>query len=128
MRKIFGPSDVPQRFTEGFPAGLALRPSQLRGSAAESALMIPDAFGLRKRYGELAMPVVIIAGELDRLIDTDRQSAKLHRDVGHSTFHSVPGSGHMVHHTAMRDVMAAIDEAAGETVSRQKPHVIPPAA
>ena len=128
MRKIFGPAEVPQKFTKGFPAGLALRPSQLRASAAESALMIPDAFGMRGKYGELAMPVVIIAGELDRLIDTDRQSGQLHRDVGHSTFHSVPGSGHMVHQTAMSEVMAAIDEAAGATVARQKPHVIPPAA
>ena len=113
MRKIFGPAEVPQKFTEGFPAGLALRPSQLRSSAAESALMIPDAFAMRAKYGELTMPVVIIAGELDRLIDTDRQSGQLHRDVGHSTFHSVPGSGHMVHQTAMSEVMAAIDEAAG---------------
>ena len=84
MRKIFGPAEVPQKFTNGFPAGLALRPSQLRASAAESALMIPDAFGMRGKYGELTMPVVIIAGELDRLIDTDRQSGQLHRDVGHS--------------------------------------------
>ena len=83
--------------------------------------MIPDAFGLRGKYGELTVAaVVIIAGELDRLIDTDRQSGQLHRDVGHSTFHSVPGSGHMVHQTAMSEVMAAIDEAAEATVS----HVI----
>jgi pimeloyl-ACP methyl ester carboxylesterase len=128
MRKIFGPAKVPQKFTKGFPAGLALRPSQLRASAAESALMVPDAFGMRAKYGELTMPVVIIAGKLDRLIDIDRQSAQLHRDVGHSTFHSVPGAGHMVHQTAMNDVMAAIDEAAGATVSRQKPQVISPAA
>ena len=127
MRKMFGPAEVPQKFTKGFPAGLALRPSQLRASAAESALMIPDAFGMRTKYGALAMPVVIIAGKLDRLIDTDRQSGKLHRDVEHSTFHSVPGSGHMVHQTAMGDVMAAIDEAAEATVGRQKPHVISPA-
>ena len=80
MRKIFGPAEVPQKFTNGFPAGLALRPSQLRSSAAESALMIPDAFAMRAKYGELTMPVVIIAGELDRLIDTDRQSGQLHRD------------------------------------------------
>jgi pimeloyl-ACP methyl ester carboxylesterase len=128
MRKIFGPAEVPGRFTKDFPAGLALRPSQLRASAAESALMIPDAIGMRVRYGELAMPVVIIAGELDRLIDTVRQSEQLHHDVGHSTFHSVPGSGHMVHQTAMSEVMAAIDEAARATVAQQKPHVIPPAA
>ena len=128
MRKIFGPAEVPQKFTQGFPAALALRPSQLRASAAESALMIPDAFGLRGKYGELAMPVIIIAGELDRLIDTDRQSGRLHRDVAHSAFRSVPGSGHMVHQTAMNEVMSAIDEAAEATVTRQKSHVVPPAA
>ena len=91
--------------------------------------MIPDAFGMRGKYGELAMPVVIIAGELDRLIDTDRQSGQLHRDVGHSTFHSVPGAQDTwCTETAMREVMAAIDEAAGATAARPTPHVISPAA
>ncbi|HYI84228.1 MAG TPA: alpha/beta hydrolase [Acetobacteraceae bacterium] len=128
MRKIFGPAEVPQKFTRGFPASLALRPSQLRASAAESALLIPDALGTRGKYSELAVPLVIIAGELDRLVDTDRQSGQLHRDVGHSTFHSVPGTGHMVHQTALGEVMAAIDEAAGAAVARPKPHVVSPAA
>jgi pimeloyl-ACP methyl ester carboxylesterase len=128
MRKIFGPAEVPRKFTKGFPAGLALRPSQLRASAAESALMIPDAYGMSERYGELTMPVVIIAGELDRLIDTDRQSGQLHRDVGQSTFHSVPRAGHMVHQTATGAVMDAIDEATEAIVSRTKPRAIPPAA
>lgn len=125
MRKVFGPAEVPQKFREGFPTGLALRPSQLRASAAESAMMIPDALGMRAKYGDLPMPVVIIAGELDRLIDTDRQSRQLHREVGHSIFRSVPAAGHMVHQTAMREVMAAIDEAAEATTAQQKPRAAP---
>lgn len=112
LRKIFGPRKVPQKFTEGFPEGMAVRPSQLRASAAESALMIPDAAHYRDRYVELKMPVVIIAGELDRLVDTRRQSSKLHAEIAHSTFHSVAGAGHMVHQTDTGAVMAAIDEAA----------------
>lgn len=128
MRKIFGPAEVPQKFTDGFPKGLALRPSQIRASAAESALMIPNALGYRGKYGELKMPVVIVAGKLDRLIDPDRQSAQLHRDIGHSTFHSVAGAGHMVHQTAMAQVMAAIDEAVGATRERPKAQVVVPAA
>jgi pimeloyl-ACP methyl ester carboxylesterase len=78
--------------------------------------MIPDAFALCKRYADLRMPVVIIAGEQDRLIDIDKQSARLHRDVTQSTLHRVPGAGHMVHQTATDAVMAAIDEAAGATL------------
>ena len=45
MAKIFGPRSVPKKF-EAFPKEMALRPSQIRASAAESALMIPDAFQL----------------------------------------------------------------------------------
>jgi hypothetical protein len=43
-RKIFGPAPVPGKFA-GFPKEMAFRPSQIRASAAESALMIPDTFG-----------------------------------------------------------------------------------
>src|SRR5215211_1564695 len=107
MRKMFGPAAVPQKF-EAFPSEMAMRPSHIRASAAESALMIPGAFALREGYGNLKMPVVIIAGQKDRLIDIDDQSAQLHRDVTQSTFHPVAGAGHMVHQTATKRVMDAI--------------------
>ena len=112
MRKMFGPAPVPRKFDE-FPKEMALRPSQIRASAAETALMIPDAFALRSRYADLKMPVVIIAGEEDRLIDIDKQSARLHQEIAQSALHRVPGAGHMVHQTATDAVMLAIDEAAG---------------
>lgn len=111
MAKIFGPRSVPTKF-EGFPKEMALRPSQIRASAAESALMIPDAFHVRNDYANLKMPVVIIAGDEDRLIDIDEQSTRLHGDISQSSFHRVPGNGHMIHQTATGVVMAAIDEVA----------------
>ena len=111
MAKIFGPNSVPDKFG-AFPKEMALRPSQIRASAAESALMIPDAFFLRNQYADLKMPVVIIAGDQDRLIDTDTQSARLHSDVGQSRFHRVAENGHMIQQTATHQVMAAIREVA----------------
>jgi pimeloyl-ACP methyl ester carboxylesterase len=99
---------------------MALRPSQIRASAAETALMIPDAFALSKRYADLKMPVVIIAGQEDRLIDIDKQSARLHADVMPSTLHRVPGAGHMVHQTATDAVMVAVDEAAGARLENSR--------
>jgi pimeloyl-ACP methyl ester carboxylesterase len=116
-RKIFGPAPVPEKF-EGFPKEMAFRPSQIRASAAESALMIPDAFAARGRYADLKMPVVILAGEDDRLIDIDEQSARLHAAIPHSTLHRIPSAGHMVHQTATDAVMSAIDEAAGLQTGR----------
>jgi pimeloyl-ACP methyl ester carboxylesterase len=119
MRKMFGPAPVPKKFDE-FPKEMALRPSQIRASAAETALMIPDALAFHKRYADLKMPVVIIAGQEDRLIDIDKQSARLHEDVTHSTLHRVPGAGHMVHQTATDAVMAAIDQAAGARLENSR--------
>jgi pimeloyl-ACP methyl ester carboxylesterase len=109
MKKIFGPSAVPSKLS-GFPKEMALRPSQLRAGAAESALMIPAALAWQKEYPGLTMPVTIIAGDDDRLIDTDKQSARLHRDVPQSTLRRIPGVGHMVHQSATDMVMTAIDE------------------
>lgn len=111
-RRIFGPAPVPEKFHDGFPKEMTFRPSQIRASAAESALMIPDAFAARGNYVELTMPVVIIAGEEDRLVDINAQSARLHAELPKSTFHRVEGAGHMVHQTSMSEVMAAIEEAA----------------
>lgn len=108
MRKIFGPAPVPRKF-ERFPKEMALRPSQLRAAAGESALLIPWAAGTEAHYAALEMPVAIVAGASDRLIDPVKQSRRLHHHIPRSIFYEVPGSGHMVHQTNPRAVMAAID-------------------
>jgi pimeloyl-ACP methyl ester carboxylesterase len=115
LRKIFGPSPVPEKF-DGFPEEMAVRPSQIRASAAESALMIPSANTLEKQYPQLQMPVAIVAGAEDRLIER-KQSAKLRRDIPHSTLRCVPNTGHMVHQTATGEVITAIDMVASQSTS-----------
>jgi hypothetical protein len=65
LRKIFGPRPVPKKFA-GFPKELAMRPSQIRAAAVETALMIPKTYHFREAYGRLKMPVAIVAGRDDR--------------------------------------------------------------
>jgi len=112
LKKIFGPKSVPTKF-QAFPKEMALRPSQIRASASEAALMIPDAFALRGKYADLQVPTVIIAGEDDKLIDIDSQSDRLHDDVSQSTIRRIAGNGHMIQQTATDEVMSAIREVAG---------------
>jgi len=95
---------------------MAVRPSQVRASAAEAALMIPAAFVSSKTYGELEMPTIILAGEDDRLIDINEQSVRLHDEVKQSKLHRIAGAGHMIQQSATPDLMAAIDEAAAATL------------
>ena len=111
LRKLFGPGSVPEKF-QGFPKAMAVRPSQIRASAAEAIMMVPAAFEASKSYGELSLPVIIIAGDGDRLIDIEEQSARLHSEVKQSKMHRIAGSGHMVQQSATADVMDAINEAA----------------
>jgi pimeloyl-ACP methyl ester carboxylesterase len=110
-RKIFEPAPVPAKFAL-FPVAMALRPGSLQASAAEAALMIPDAAALKPHYPELRMPVAIVAGEGDEVVPTERHSARLHREIPQSTFHALPGAGHMIHHSAPGYVLGAIHEAA----------------
>jgi pimeloyl-ACP methyl ester carboxylesterase len=110
LRKIFGPRRMPTKFS-GFPEEMAVRPSQLRAAAADSTLMVPAAHRLRKSYGQLEMPVVIVTGAEDRVVDGE-QSAELHRDIPGSLLRTIPANGHMIHQTATSEIMSAIDAAA----------------
>jgi pimeloyl-ACP methyl ester carboxylesterase len=114
LRMIFGPRPVPEKFAD-FPVEMAVRPSQLRASAADAALMIPAAFVSEKTYNAIQMPTMIIAGENDRVVDIDTQSARLHEKIKHSKLRRIAGEGHMIQQSATPDLMAAINEAAAAT-------------
>ncbi|MDB5728739.1 MAG: alpha/beta hydrolase [Noviherbaspirillum sp.] len=118
LKKIFLPSKIPERFTRLFPVWMTLRPSQLRASAMETALMIPEAATLSKRYREMRMPIVIMSGADDVHVTARRHSERLHAELPHSELLLAPGVGHMVHHVVPGQVLDAIDMAAREDASR----------
>ncbi len=112
LRKIFGPSPVPEKF-RGFPEEMAVRPSQIRASAAEAALMIPAAQELQHHYRKLRIPTAIVAGEDDRVVEAEQAEA-MHRDIPRSTLTLIAASGHMVHQTATAAVRRVVDEVAAK--------------
>ena len=122
LRKLFGPNPVPAKF-EGFPKEMAVRPSQIRAGAAEAALMIPSVHNFQGAYAKLQMPVAIIAGSDDRLIEPE-QSIHLHRDISQSTLQCVNSNGHMIYQTATAQIMSTIDLVAAQN----KPHEMVPNA
>ena len=127
-KRIFAPAEVPQKFDARFPVWMTLRPSQLRATAADAALMIPAAYSMRHRYHELTMPVVIMAGDSDRHADQHIHSEQLHRELPHSSYHVTRGGCHMVHHLAPFEVASAIDEATTALAAEQRTehrHIFP---
>ena len=109
IKRVFQPASVPERFEREFPKPLMLRPLQLRSAAEDAALMTPSVMELEQHYDELKRPVTIITGADDQIADVGRQSARLHRELPHSEFITLPGLGHMIHHLAPDAVAAAID-------------------
>jgi pimeloyl-ACP methyl ester carboxylesterase len=109
VRQMFAPSPVPESFRAAVPTGLMLRPWQLRAGAEEAALMVPAAGRLRRRYGELVVPVRLIAGADDRVARADRHSIPFHSDVPGADLRVIPGLGHMVHYFAQDEVVEAVE-------------------
>lgn len=125
VRKVFAPAKTTARFKNEFPVWMALRPSQLRASAAETAMMIPSADKLSARYRELRMPVVIMSGASDLHVISRLHSERLHKQLPQSELMLIPKVGHMIQHLAPHQVMSAIDKA---TQTRPLKHVVQSAA
>jgi len=109
---MFSPARVPDRFRAEYSPAMALRPSQIRASSVDGALMIPGALALRGDYKDLTLPVVIIAGEGDRVV-FKRRSEHLAEKIRGSVLQVVKGAGHMVHHLVPRQVAQAVEDVAG---------------
>jgi len=117
-KAIFTPMPVAESFA-AFPMEMSLRPSQIRATSADTAMMVPAAALLSARYGELDLPVEIVAGEGDIVAFCDRHAERLHDQLPGSGLKVIPGAGHMVHYAAPDEVVAAIDRAAGRVAPSQ---------
>lgn len=106
-RMLFAPARVPARFQAEYSPAMALRPSQIRATAEDGTLMVPGVIDLSERYGELTMPVAIMAGHGDKIVG-NRQAERLHAAIPGSVLRIIEQAGHMVHHLAHRAVLALV--------------------
>ena len=109
---MFSPARVPARFQAEYSTGMALRPSQIRATSEDGALMIPGALALRGGYKDLTLPVTIIAGEGDNVVFKKR-SEQLAANIPGSMLQSW-AAGHMVHYAAPELVVEAVKESGAE--------------
>jgi pimeloyl-ACP methyl ester carboxylesterase len=106
-RAMFSPAPVTKRFRREYADAMALRPSQIRATSVDGTLMIPGALGLRRRYADLRMPVMIAAGDGDKVV-WKRSAERLHAAIPGSALRIVEGAGHMIHHSEPEQIVEAI--------------------
>jgi pimeloyl-ACP methyl ester carboxylesterase len=122
-RRMFSPKKVSGRFKE-IPPWFLLRPKQLRAQAADTALMVPSAMSLSKRYGEVKVPVTLIAGTQDKMVVTSDNSERLERELRDAHLELEPGVGHMTNYADPERILKSIDALAaqvGEPVQIRSP-------
>jgi len=108
---------VANRFAREFPVELEVRPSQIRAASAEAVLMVPGAAALASRHGELSMPVAIMAGIGDKVVDCDGQAGRLGTELPGSKLQKVPDTGHMIHYSVPQRVADVLRDLAREAPS-----------
>jgi pimeloyl-ACP methyl ester carboxylesterase len=111
-KAMFAPLPVPESFRR-LPVWMMLRPGQVRAASADNTLMIPAALALSRRYAELKVPVTLVSGTQDRVVDPGHNSERLHERIAGSELKLQPAVGHMTHYAHPDQVMEAIEEIAG---------------
>jgi pimeloyl-ACP methyl ester carboxylesterase len=111
FKAMFSPLSPPGRFADSFAPGMALRPWQIRAESQDGAVMVPGALAMSRRYRDLVMPIVIMAGTEDHVVNVERQAVRLHKEITHSILRLLPKVGHMIHYAEPELVAEAVETA-----------------
>ncbi|AJE19819.1 alpha/beta fold hydrolase [Azotobacter chroococcum] len=118
LRVMFAPLPVPERFKRQFPQQFPLRPLQIRAESQDAVTLIPAVMKMRERYRELRLPIMIMAGTGDLVVQHERHARWLHEQLPGSHLQLIPEAGHMLHYAAPGQVAAAIERVAAEAPAR----------
>jgi pimeloyl-ACP methyl ester carboxylesterase len=110
LRRVFFPDTPPAEYARLAPA-LALDAARLVNDGEDRKSAEAALRSLAPRYADLAVPVVIVVGEQDRVVPP-RSSFELHRLLPRSELVPLPATGHMPQFTRPDAVMTAVDRAA----------------
>lgn len=109
---VFRPDVPPENYGERTGVAMLLRPHEFIANAQDLAQLKDFVRAQSPRYGELKMPVTVIAGDKDPVVYTDIHSRAIARQVAQAKLQVLPGVGHMVHYVAADAAVQAIDEIA----------------
>ncbi len=108
VRESFAPSPVPDRYAQDSAFPLSLRPSNFAYNGIDLRLLYSAVLDQSKRYPFVSIPVAIVYGEEDQLVDPKYHALLLHDALPSSTLHPVAAAGHQVIWTHPSEVVRAI--------------------
>lgn len=108
---VFAPQNEPSGYADYIGAPLVVRPQSLTANAQQRTDLREELRELAPNYPALTLPIEIVHGDADDTVSLSIHSEALKQNVPSAALSALPGIGHMPHHVAEAEVIAAIDRA-----------------
>ena len=114
QRLMFAPQPVPPEWEERFPEDQVLTADAMVREGEDSSAVLPFAPAGMMDLASIRVPVRILAGTADQIVDPKRHAEPLAAMLPEADLTELTGLGHMIHHVAPEAVLAAVDAAADD--------------
>lgn len=108
LESVFAPQATPVGYAEHFGPGITLRRQTMIANARQRIHLLSDINALIPYYGEIPVPVEILHGDKDTIVDLSIHSKLLVDQIPQASLTILEGIGHAPQHMAQTAVIAAI--------------------
>lgn len=112
VESVFAPQTSPKGYADHFGPGLTLRRASLRANALQRAGLLSEITALSQHYDQINVPTELVHGDADTTVGLEIHSRPLAEQLDVATLTVLEGIGHMPHHSAQDDIIAAVHRAA----------------
>lgn len=112
-RSVFAPQPMPDSFVKDSATRLLLRPREFIANAWDLVTLRAAMAEQAPRYGSIAAPIAIVAGDADKTVSTHIHSQPLARTAKDTRLIVLNGVGHMIQYAAPELVVTEIEAMAG---------------
>ncbi|MFC7703394.1 alpha/beta fold hydrolase [Plastorhodobacter daqingensis] len=126
IKGIFNPQDVPPGYADYIGVGLSARRESFVANTRQIGKLKPYLQYMAPHYPELTQPIEVLHGNRDRIVGLELHSLAMVSQVPGASLTVLDGIGHMPHHAAPDEVVAAIHRAA-ERAGLRKAQLVPAA-
>jgi pimeloyl-ACP methyl ester carboxylesterase len=120
-RSVFAPQAMPENFVKDSATRLLLRPREFVANAWDLVTLRAAMAEQAPRYANIAVPITIIAGDVDKTVSTHIHSQPLAKTAKNTRLIVLNGVGHMIQYAApdlvVSEIEAMADGAAQSTAS-----------
>ena len=116
---VFAPQAMPPHYLLRAGIRLLLRPSEFIANAQDVAILKSFVTAQVPRYRDIAVPTVILTGDADETVSPQLHARAVAAALPNARLVILPGIGHMPHHVATDQVIAAIDSISAARPTQQ---------